>query len=258
MSKFALEDVLSVHHWNDTLFSFRTTRERSLRFKNGQFVMIGLEVQGKPLMRAYSIASPNYEDHLEFFSIKVQDGPLTSRLQHLKVGDQIMVSRKPTGTLVTDDLLPGRNLYLLSTGTGLAPFMSLIQDPEVYERFEKVVLVHGVRNVNELAYADFISKELPAHEYLGDEISEKLIYYPTVTREAFHTTGRLTDHIASGKLFKDAGVPAIDPKQDRAMICGSPAMLADTSGLLDDLGFKISPRMGEPGDYVIERAFVEK
>nr|WP_298376696.1 ferredoxin--NADP reductase [uncultured Halomonas sp.] len=258
MSKFALEDVLSVHHWNDSLFSFRTTRERSLRFKNGQFVMIGLEVQGKPLMRAYSIASPNYEDHLEFFSIKVQDGPLTSRLQHLKVGDQIMVSRKPTGTLVTDDLLPGRNLYMLSTGTGLAPFLSLIQDPEVYERFEKVVLVHGVRHVNELAYADFISETLPAHEYLGDEIRDKLIYYPTVTREAFHTMGRLTHHIESGKLFEDTGIPALDPRQDRAMICGSPAMLVDTSALLDSLGFKISPRMGEPGDYVIERAFVEK
>lgn len=258
MSKFALEDVLSVHHWNESLFSFRTTRERSLRFKNGQFVMIGLEVQGKPLMRAYSIASPNYEDHLEFFSIKVQDGPLTSRLQHLKVGDQIMVSRKPTGTLVPDDLLPGRNLYMLSTGTGLAPFLSLIQDPEVYERFEKIVLVHGVRHVNELAYADFISKTLPAHEYLGDDISEKLIYYPTVTREEFHTRGRLTNHISSGKLFEDVGVPALDPRQDRAMICGSPAMLVDTGALLDSLGFKISPRMGEPGDYVIERAFVEK
>lgn len=258
MSKFALEEVLSVHHWNDTLFSFRTTRERSLRFKNGQFVMIGLEVEGKPLVRAYSVASPNYEDHLEFFSIKVQDGPLTSRLQHLEVGDQVMVSRKPTGTLVCDDLLPGRNLYMLSTGTGLAPFLSLIQDPEVYERFEKVVLIHGVRTVSELAYADFISQELPAHEYLGDEIREKLVYYPTVTREAFHTTGRLTDHLRSGEFYEKTGLAPLDPKQDRAMICGSPAMLEETSGLLDDLGFAISPRMGEPGDYVIERAFVEK
>ncbi|MDN3525082.1 ferredoxin--NADP reductase [Halomonas sabkhae] len=258
MGKFAEEEVLSVHHWNDTLFSFRTTRERSLRFKNGQFVMIGLEVDGKPLMRAYSVASPNYEDHLEFFSIKVPDGPLTSRLQHLQVGDTVKVSRKPTGTLVTDDLLPGRNLYLLSTGTGLAPFLSLIQDPEAYERFEKIVLVHGVRSVSELAYSDFISSELPAHEYLGEEISEKLVYHPTVTREDFHTTGRLTDHIRSGKLFDDHGLPVIDPKQDRAMICGSPAMLDETSALLDELGFNISPRMGDPGDYVIERAFVEK
>lgn len=258
MSKYALEDVLSVHHWNSTLFSFRTTRARSLRFKNGQFVMIGLEVNGKPLMRAYSVASPNYEDHLEFLSIKVPDGPLTSRLQHLKVGDQIMVSRKPTGTLVLDDLLPGRNLYLLSTGTGLAPFMSVIQDPETYERFEKVVLVHGVRQISELAYADFIQKELPAHEYLGEEITEKLIYYPTVTREEFHTMGRLTNHIRSGKLAADTGLPAMDPRQDRAMLCGSPAMLEDTSALLNELGFNVSPRMGEPGDYVIERAFVEK
>ncbi|HSH84535.1 MAG TPA: ferredoxin--NADP reductase [Guyparkeria sp.] len=258
MSNLVIANALTTHHWNDWLFSFRTTRDPGLRFKNGQFVMIGLEVNGKPLMRAYSIASPNYEDHLEFFSIKVPDGPLTSRLQYLKVDDQIMISRKPTGTLVCDDLLPGRNLYLLSTGTGLAPFLSVIQDPEVYERFEKVVLVHGVRHVSELAYADFITQELPNHEYLGDEISEKLVYYPTVTREAFHTVGRLTDHIRSGKLTADAGLPAIDPKQDRAMICGSQAMLDDTSALLDELGFNISPRMGEPGDYVIERAFVEK
>jgi ferredoxin--NADP+ reductase len=258
MSKYATAEVLSVHHWNDTLFSFRTTREQSLRFKSGQFVMIGLEVDGKPLVRAYSIASPHYEEHLEFFSIKVQDGPLTSRLQHLEVGDEILVSRKPTGTLVTDDLLPGRNLYLLSTGTGMAPFMSLIQDPDVYDLYDKVILVHGVRHVSELAYADFISKELPAHEYLGEEISEKLVYYPTVTRDEFHTQGRLTDHIRSGKLAADTGLPAIDPSKDRAMICGSPAMLDDTSALLDELGLNISPRMGEPGDYVIERAFVEK
>ncbi|GAA3909636.1 ferredoxin-NADP reductase [Halomonas cibimaris] len=258
MSKFAKAEVLSVHHWNDTLFSFRTTREPSLRFKSGQFVMIGLEVDGKPLVRAYSIASPHYEEHLEFFSIKVQDGPLTSRLQHLEVGDEILVGRKPTGTLVTDDLLPGRNLYLLSTGTGMAPYLSLIQDPDVYELYDKVILVHGVRYVSELAYADFITQELPEHEYLGEEIREKLVYYPTVTREDFHTQGRLTDHIRSGKLTEDKGLPPIDPAHDRAMICGSPAMLDDTSALLDELGFKISPRMGEPGDYVIERAFVEK
>ncbi|GAB2727039.1 ferredoxin--NADP reductase [Halomonas garicola] len=258
MSKFAKAEVLSVHHWNDTLFSFRTTREPTLRFKSGQFVMIGLEVDGKPLVRAYSLASPHYEEHLEFFSIKVQDGPLTSRLQHLEVGDEILVGRKPTGTLVTDDLLPGRNLYLLSTGTGMAPYMSLIQDPDVYDLYDKVILVHGVRYVSELAYADFITRELPQHEYLGEEISEKLVYYPTVTREAFHTQGRLTDHIRSGKLTADAGLPPLDPSQDRAMICGSPAMLDDTSALLDELGFKISPRMGVPGDYVIERAFVEK
>ena len=170
MSNLNVERVLSVHHWNDTLFSFKTTRNPGLRFENGQFVMIGLEVEGRPLMRAYSIASPNYEEHLEFFSIKVPDGPLTSRLQHLKEGDSLMISRKPTGTLVLDDLLPGKHLYLLSTGTGLAPFMSVIQDPETYERFDKVVLVHGVRYVNEVAYREFITGHLPQNEFFGEAL----------------------------------------------------------------------------------------
>lgn len=258
MSNIVTERVLSVHHWNDTLFSFRTTRNPSLRFENGQFVMIGLEDQGRPLMRAYSIASPNYEDHLEFFSIKVPDGPLTSKLQHLKEGDIIFTSRKPTGTLVLSDLRPGKRLLLFSTGTGLAPFLSVIQDPEAYERFEQIVLVHGVRQVSELAYADFIRDELPKHEFLGDEIREKLIYYPTVTREPYENRGRITDLIDSGRLFRDIGQPALDPEQDRAMICGSPAMLNDIRRMLDDRGFKISPRIGVAGDYVIERAFVEK
>ena len=258
MSNLAAERVLSVHHWNDTLFSFKTTRDPGLRFINGQFVMIGLMVNGKPLMRAYSIVSANYEEYLEFFSIKVQDGPLTSRLQHLKEGDELLVSRKPTGTLVLDDLLPGKNLYLLSTGTGLAPFMSIIQDPEAYERFEKVVLVHGVRYVNELAYADFIKAELAENEFLGDVIREKLIYYPTVTREAFFYEGRLTDLINNGKLFDDIGLPPLSREHDRVMICGSPAMLKEVCHLLDSSGFQVSPRIGVPGEYVIERAFVEK
>lgn len=258
MSNLSTEKVLSVHHWNDTLFSFRTTRNDGLRFENGQFVMIGLQVNERPLLRAYSIASANYEEHLEFFSIKVENGPLTSRLQHLKVGDELLVSRKPTGTLVLDDLRPGRHLYLLSTGTGLAPFMSTIQDPETYERFDKIILVHGVRWVSELAYADFIERELPQNEFFGEQVRDKLIYYPTVTREAFRNRGRLTDLIDSGKLFADIGLPALDPTQDRAMLCGSPAMLADTAALLDRLGLQVSPRIGEPGDYVIERAFVEK
>lgn len=258
MSTFSTEHVLSVHHWNDTLFSFKTTRDPGLRFSNGQFVMIGIEVDGRPLARAYSIASPNYEEHLEFFSIKVQNGPLTSRLQHLKVGDPLLVSRKPTGTLVLHDLLPGKHLYLLSTGTGLAPFMSIIQDPEAYERFEKIVLVHGVRHVNELAYADFITNELPQNEFFGESIREKLIYYPTVTREPFRNQGRLTDLIESGKLFADISLPPLNPEHDRAMICGSPGMLADTSRLLDERHFQVSHRIGEPGHYVIERAFVEK
>ncbi|TVO55242.1 ferredoxin--NADP reductase [Denitromonas halophila] len=258
MSNLATERVLSVHHWNENLFSFRTTRDRGLRFENGQFVMIGLETESRPLIRAYSIASPNYEEHLEFFSIKVPDGPLTSRLQHLQPGDPIVVSRKPTGTLVLRDLRPGRNLYLLSTGTGLAPFMSVIQDPETYERFEKVVLLHGVRWTSELAYSDFIEKTLPDNEFIGDAVREQLVYYPTVTREAFRNTGRITEVIPSGKLFADTGLPQIDPALDRAMICGSPAMLDDCSKMLDNLGFEISPRTGETGDYVIERAFVEK
>ncbi|MEC9411168.1 MAG: ferredoxin--NADP reductase [Pseudomonadota bacterium] len=258
MSTFASERVLSVHHWDDNLFSFKTTRDPGLRFENGQFVMIGLEVDNKPLVRAYSIASPNYDENLEFFSIKVPNGPLTSRLQHLKVGDEVLVSKKPTGTLVIHDLKPGKNLYLFSTGTGLAPFLSVIQDIEAYDRFEKIILVHGVRYLSELAYADFIEKELPENEFFGELVREKLIYYPTVTREPFRNEGRLTDLITSGKLFEDIGLPPLDPAHDRAMICGSPQMLNDTAALLDERGFVVSPRIGVPGDYVIERAFVEK
>lgn len=258
MAAFNSETVLSVHHWNDTLFSFTTTRDDALRFTNGHFVMIGLEVEGKPLMRAYSVASPNYAEHLEFLSIKVQDGPLTSRLQHLEIGDKVLMSRKPVGTLVVDDLRAGRNLYLFATGTGLAPFMSIIQDPDTYDRFEKVVLIHGVRFVSELAYSDYIEKELPNHEYFGELIQEKLIYYPTVTREPFRNEGRITALIESGKLFTDINLPEIDPELDRAMICGSPAMLEDISSLLNARGLQISPGVGQAGDYVIERAFVDK
>lgn len=258
MSAFATEKVLSVHHWNESLFSFKTTRDMALRFDNGQFVMIGLPGEDRPITRAFSIASPNHEEYLEFFSIKVPGGPLTSRLQHLQPGDLVLVSRKPTGTLILDDLLPGRNLYLLATGTGLAPFLSIIQDPDAYERFEHVVLIHGVRRVSDLAYADFITGELAQHEYLGEWVREKLVYYPTVTREPFRNQGRLTELIANGKLFADTGLLALDPQQDRAMLCGGPAMLEDTTALLDSLGFVVSPRIGVPGQYVIERAFVEK
>ncbi|MFA7625097.1 MAG: ferredoxin--NADP reductase [Pusillimonas sp.] len=258
MAAFNSEKVLSVHHWNDTLFSFTTTRDAALRFHNGHFVMIGLEVEGKPLMRAYSIASANYEENLEFLSIKVPNGPLTSRLQHLKVGDEILVSRKPVGTLVVDDLKPGKNLFLFGTGTGLAPFMSIIKDPDVYDRFDKVVLVHGVRYVSELAYSDFIQNELPDNEFFGDVIREKLVYYPTVTREPFRNTGRVTDLIENGKLCADIGLPPLNPETDRAMLCGSPALLEDMCKILDNHGFVVSPGVGEPGDYVIERAFVEK
>ena len=258
MVALATEHVIDVHHWNDSLFSFRTTRDPGFRFDSGQFVMIGLEVDGRPLMRAYSIASANYEEHLEFFSIKVQDGPLTSRLQHLQPGDPLIVSRKPTGTLVLNDLKPGKHLYLLGTGTGLAPFMSLVRDPETYERFEKIVIAHGVRNVNDLAYKDYLEQELPQHEYLGELVREKLIYYPTVTREAFRNQGRLTDAIVDGAMSRAIGLPPLDPAVDRVMLCGSPSMLDDTGALLDSRGFQVSPRTREPGDYVIERAFVEK
>jgi ferredoxin--NADP+ reductase len=258
MANFATETVLSVHHWNESLFSFTTTRDPSLRFENGHFVMIGLEVEGKPLMRAYSIASANYDEHLEFFSIKVQHGPLTSRLQNLAVGDSVLVGRKPTGTLIMHDLLPGKHLYLMGTGTGLAPFMSIIKDPETYARFDKVVLLHGVRQVSELAYQDVITNELPSNEFFGEDVRDKLIYYPSVTREPYVNRGRLTDLIESGKLFEDIGLPPLNPETDRFMICGGPAMLKDSCAMLDARGFKASPHIGVPGDYVIERAFVEK
>ncbi len=258
MVAFATETVLNVRHWNETLFSFTTTRDTALRFRNGHFVMLGLPVEGKPLLRAYSIASPNHDETLEFFSIKVPNGPLTSRLQHLQAGDEIIVSRKPTGTLVLDDLKPAKHLYLLGTGTGLAPFMSLIRDPDVYERFDKVVLVHGARHISDLAYYDYITQELPQHEFLGEVVREKLIYYPTVTREPFRNQGRLTDLFVSGKLCSDIGLPQLNPETDRVMMCGSPTMLKDTCAILDARGFQISPHIGTPGDYVIERAFVER
>jgi ferredoxin--NADP+ reductase len=255
---FSVERVLAVRHWTESYFSFTTTRDDGLRFENGQFVMIGLPVDGRPLLRAYSIASANWEEQLEFFSIKVPDGPLTSRLQHIREGDDVLVSRKPTGTLLIHDLHPGRNLYLLSTGTGLAPFLSTIKDPETYERFERVILTHGVRGAADLAYRDYITHELPHHEYLGDVIREKLRYYPAVSREAFAAHGRLTDLLEGGRIASDLGLPPLDAAHDRAMICGGPQMLADFRRLLDARGFVAAPRIGTPGQYVFERAFVEK
>jgi ferredoxin--NADP+ reductase len=257
MSGFHQEQVLSVHHWTDTLFSFITTRDPSFRFLNGQFTMIGLEVDGRPLLRAYSMASANYEEKLEFFSIKVEDGPLTSRLQHLREGDIILVNRKATGTLIHDNLLPGRNLYMLGTGTGLAPFLSIIKDPETYDRYEKVILVHGCRQIAELAYGELITEDLPQHELLGESVQQKLIYYPTVTREPFHNRGRVTDLIRSGKLFDDLGLPPMDAAADRFMLCGSPAMLEELRNMLAHAGFA-EGNHHEPGHYVIEKAFVEK
>ena len=257
MSAFIEEKVLTVHHWTDRLFSFTTTRDPALRFSNGHFTMIGLKGEnGKPLLRAYSIASANYEEHLEFLSIKVPDGPLTSRLQHIQPGDTIVVGKKPTGTLLIDYLLPGKHLYLLSTGTGLAPFMSVIRDPATYERFEKVVLVHGVRQVNELAYHDYITRELPAHEFLGEMVSQQLLYYPTVTREPFRNQGRITDLIDNGKLFADLGLPVLNPETDRVMICGSSAMLRDLKVLCEARGLA-EGNTSTPGAFVIERAFVD-
>lgn len=226
------------------------------RFKSGHFTMIGLEDEGRPLLRAYSIVSANYEEELEFFSIKVPDGPLTSKLQNVKIGDEVYVNDKPTGTLTLDNILPGKNLYLFSTGTGLAPFISIIKDPEVYEKFDKIILTHGVRKVNELAYRDLVTDSLPSNEYFGEEVRDKLIYYPMVTREDYINQGRVTDLIASGKIFSDLGLPPLNPEHDRAMICGSPSMLKDICEILDGLGFTESHH-GNVGSYVIERAFVE-
>jgi ferredoxin/flavodoxin---NADP+ reductase len=257
MSALLQQRVLSVHHWTDRLFTFTTTRDPSLRFSNGHFTMIGLEVNGKPLLRAYSIVSANYEDHLEFLSIKVPDGPLTSRLQHVRPGDSIVVGRKPTGTLLIDYLTPGKRLYLMSTGTGLAPFMSIVRDPATYERFEQVILVHGVREVDELAYHDLLVEHLPQHEFLGDMVSRQLRYYPTVTRETYRNMGRITELIESGKLFTDLDVPPLDPAVDRVMICGSPGMLRDLKHSLESRGFQ-EGNTTTPGHFVVERAFVDQ
>ncbi|WP_396436668.1 ferredoxin--NADP reductase [Limnohabitans sp.] len=257
MSAFFEERVLSVHHWTDRLFTFTTTRDPSLRFSNGHFTMIGLRLNGKPLLRAYSIASPNYEEHLEFLSIKVEEGPLTSHLQHIQVGDTIVVGKKPTGTLLIDYLTPAKRLYLLSTGTGLAPFLSIIRDPETYEKFETVVVVHGVRQVDELAYHELIVDHLPQHEFLGDMIGQQLRYYPTVTRETYRNMGRVTALIESGKLFTDLALPPMNPAEDRVMLCGSPGMLNDLKHMLETQGFA-EGNTSTPGDFVIERAFVEK
>jgi ferredoxin--NADP+ reductase len=251
------ETVLDVRHWNDSLFSFRTTRDKGLRFKNGHFLMIGLEVEGRPMMRAYSVASANYEDHLEFYSIKVPNGPLTSRLQHLKPGDAILVNRRPTGTLVVNNVRPGKRLFMLSTGTGLAPFLSIIRDPETYDKFEHVTIAHGVRYASELGYSDYIQNELPQHEYIGEQVQKQLHYYPTVTREPFRNSGRITDLLAQGKLCRDLGLSDLDPEHDRVMICGSPSMLTDLVALLESRGFREGSSHA-PAEFTIERAFVER
>jgi ferredoxin--NADP+ reductase len=250
------EKVTHVEHWTDELFTLRTTRDPALRFASGQFVMLGLMVEGKPLMRAYSIASAHYADELEFYSIKVQDGPLTSRLQHTKVGDQVLVGRKPTGTLVLDGLRPGKNLYLVGTGTGLAPFLSLVRDPETYERYEKVIVTHTVRHVADLSYRAFFEHELPNDPDLRELVAPKLIYYPSVTRDPFKHQGRITDLIQNDRLFHGIGLPALDPACDRVMLCGGPSVLADLKTLLLDRGYE-EGSIASPGDFVLERAFVE-
>lgn len=255
MSNFNQESVLSVHHWTDTLFSFTTTRDPSFRFRNGEFTMIGLKVGEKPLLRAYSVASANYEDRLEFFSIKVPDGPLTQHLQMIKPGDRVLMRKKPTGTLVLDALTPGKRLYMFSTGTGIAPFASLIRDPETYEKFEEVILTHTCREVAELQYGFDLINEIRSDEMLSEIVGDKLKHYATVTREDYPFQGRITDLMESGKLYTDLGVPPLDPAIDRGMICGSTAMLKDTKALLEKAGLTEGAN-NKPAEFVIERAFV--
>jgi ferredoxin--NADP+ reductase len=257
MSGFNKEQVLSVQHWTESLFSFTTTRDPGFRFQNGQFTMMGLEVDGRPLLRAYSVASANHEESLEFFSIKVADGPLTSRLQKIREGDTVLVGRKATGTLIVDNLLPGSRLLLLSTGTGVAPFASLIKDPEVYERFDTIVLVHGCRQVSELAYGERLVRNLESDEFFGSILKDKLIYYPTVTREPFRNRGRITDLITSERLFNDVDLKPLDIETDRLMMCGSSSMLEDLRSILKERGFS-EGNHSEPGHFVIEKAFVER
>jgi ferredoxin/flavodoxin---NADP+ reductase len=256
MAELLRAEVTDIHHWNDSLFSFKTTRDPGFRFKSGYFTMIGLEQEGRPLLRAYSMASAHYEEELEFFSIKVPDGPLTSQLQHINVGDEILVNSKATGTLVQDNLLPGKHLYLIATGTGLAPFLSIIRDPEIYEHYDKIILTHGCRYTDELAYQEIITEHLPNNEYFGELVREKLIYYPTVTREKFQTNGRLTDLLKLGRLAGDNDLPPINTDDDRFMLCGSPSMLKEFTSLLNEVGFR-ETRNGNVGHYVVERAFVE-
>jgi len=251
------ETVQTVRHWTDTLFSFTATRDPGFRFLSGQFTMIGLKINGRPLLRAYSMCNANHEERLEFFSIKVPDGPLTSVLQKLQPGDELLVGGKPTGTLIQDNLRPGKVLYLLGTGTGLAPFASIIKDPDAYERYERIVLVHGCREVAELGYGETVVNSLREDEFFGELARAKLLYYPTVTREHFRHTGRITTLLESGKLQQDLGLPPLNRETDRVMLCGSPGMLEDLNRFLRMQGFE-EGNHSEPGHFVIEKAFVEK
>jgi ferredoxin--NADP+ reductase len=255
MSAMGEESVLEVRHWTDTLFSFKTTRDPSFRFVSGQFTMIGLEVNARPLLRAYSIASAPYDDHLEFLSIKVADGPLTSRLQHIRAGDRILIGRKPTGTLLIHDLLPGRTLFLLATGTGLAPFMSIIRDPDTYSRFDKVVLVHGCRMIAELAYCDVI-KALPEHPIFED-IDDRLLYYPIVSREPFRNRGRITELLTSERFFAELGIAPLDAEHDRVLMCGNEGLITDVRDILESSGFDEAAH-NRLGRFAVEKAFVQR
>ena len=257
MATYTTERVLCVRHWSDRLFSFRTTRDPAFRFENGQFVMLGLQDGERRLVRAYSIASANHEDELEFYSIKVPNGPLTSRLQHIVPGDPLVISAKPTGTLVLRDLKPGRRLFMLATGTGVAPFMGLIRDPEVYESFEQVILVRGGRVAADLSYAEASVALVHDDPDLGPLAASQLVDYPSLTREPCAHFGRITTLLEAGRVCGDLGLPALDPATDRVMVCGSMRMIADLRSLLDARGFAVSEGIGEPGDYVIERAFVD-
>lgn len=250
------ETVISVRHWTDRLFSFRVTRPQSFRFRSGEFVMLGLFNNGKPLLRAYSVASPSWDEELEFFSIKVPDGPLTSRLQHIQPGDKILLGKKPTGTLILDALTPGRTLYMLSTGTGIAPFASLIRDPETYEKFQTVVLTHTCRDVDELSYGVDLVNDLTNDPLIGELVDGRLIHDTAVTREVYDRTGRITTRIESGQFFQDIDQPAFDPSRDRVMICGSMAMLKDCAALCEAHNFREGSN-ANPGEYVIEKAFAD-
>ena len=256
-ASLTVEEVRSVRHWNEHLFSFTISRPPSFRFRSGEFVMIGLPGEGRPLLRAYSIASPAYADELEFLSIKVPDGPLTSRLQKIQPGDPVYLGRKPTGTLVADALLPGQRLFLLSTGTGLAPFLSLARDPDIYERFSQIQLVHCVRQISDLAFRDELESQLAGDPLVQDQALLQFHYLPTVTREPFRTTGRIDALIEDGSLFGHplTGPTHFDPATDRIMMCGSMAMIRDLEARFEALGFKEGSNAA-PGDFVIERAFV--
>jgi len=253
---FNVQTVRWVKHWNDHLFSFAIDRPPSLRFRSGEFVMLGLPGETRPLMRAFSIASPSYSDELEFLSIHVVEGPLTSRLRHIIPGDEIYLARKTTGTLVADALTPGKRLFLLSTGTGLAPFLSVMRDPEIYERYEQVIIVHSVRHVNDLAFRDILGNKLQGDPLVEEEAATKFHYIPTVTREDFERQQRITTMIENGGIFADVdGEPRLDPATDRVMLCGSMDMIRDCSAILERLGFEEGSN-SHPADFVIEKAFV--